>query len=146
MVVEDVAEVGSPEPKKEKTQSEEFELRVMSLIEGGHGGDGSFGFFRAGRTDVDPDEDVPIPGPESAENTESGQLRGIHVRRKLVRVIGELWREEDIEPANSLRVRGDKVATGLRYTVDASGATQTSEELNDESKMRWLWFRPEIMA
>jgi hypothetical protein len=37
------------------------------------------------------------------------------------------------------------VPTGIRYIVDASGETKSSEELDNENDMRWLWFRPEVV-
>jgi hypothetical protein len=146
VVVDDADAVGSPEPIKEKSEEEQFELSVMSIIEGGHVGDGSFMVSHVARTDVDPDEDVPRPGPESDSNVTVSTRRGKHKGRKLVRVMGEIWRNDEIEPAgNSPRVRGDQVPTGIRYVVDASGTTLTSEELNHEEIMRWLWFRPEAI-
>src|SRR5271165_4308366 len=145
-VVEDAAQVGSPQPRKEEVKGERYELSLRPLIEGGYGGDGSYAVLRAGRNDVDPDDDVPNPGPWTDASTESEQRYGKHDGRKFVWVLGELWREEDIEPAaNSERTRGDKVPSGIRYIVGASGQTMSSEELDDESKMRWIWFRPEVI-
>ena len=146
LIVEDIAEVGAPDPIEERTDDERYELSVIPIIEGGYAGDGSFAVFHAARTDVDPEEDVPQPGPLSDANVESRSYTGKREGRSLVRVMGEVWRNEEIEPApNSPHVRGDVVPTGLRYVVDASGATATSEELNDEDRLRWLWFRPEVV-
>lgn len=146
VIVEDAADVGSPTPTNEATETERFELRVFPVIEGGHLGDGSFAVMHVARNDVDPDEDVPLPGPENDTNVTTSTRGGKHEGRNLVRVMGEVWRDEEIEPAeNSPRVRSDQVPTGLRYICDASGATLTSEELDDEDIMRWLWFRPEVV-
>ncbi len=72
--------------------------------------------------------------------------QGRYEGKKLVHVMGELWRDEEIEPAaSSVRVRGDRVPTGLRYITDAPGNTLTSEELDNEDVMRWIWFRPEVV-
>jgi hypothetical protein len=145
ITVADPADAGSPEERQEETERDRFELRVDPVIEGGHL-DGGYAVFRMSRTDVDPDDDVPNPGPETDSNTEVEKWEGKHEGRKLVRVTGELWRDEEIEPADhSVRVRGDEVPTGVRYIVDASGETKSSEALDDENDPRWLWFRPEVV-
>jgi hypothetical protein len=145
VVVADTADVGSPEAKRENTKKERFELRVYPVIEGGRG-PGGYAVFRVSRNDVDPDDDVPTMGPETNDNTEMEKWEGKHEGRELTGVWGELWRDEDIEPAdNSIRVRGDEVPTGIRYIVDASGETQPSEKMNNEDDGRWLWFRPEVV-
>jgi hypothetical protein len=145
VVVADAADAGSPEDRQEETEKDRFEIRVYPLIEGGHL-DGGYAVFRVSRNDVEPDEDVPNPGPETNSNTEMEKWEGKHDGRRLVCVIGELWRDEEIEPADkSVRVRGDNVPTGIRYIVDASGETKASEELDDENDLRWLWFRPEVV-
>ena len=146
VIVEDAAEVGYPVDIDQTTDSERFELRVMPVIEGGYLGDGSFAVLHVSRNDVDPDEDVPMPGPENDANITTSTRRGKHEGRELVRVMGEVWCDEEIEPAvNSPRVRGDQALTSLRYISDASGDTMTSEELDDEDIMRWLWFRPGVV-
>lgn len=131
---------------KESNDQDQFEARVIPIIEGGHMADGTFAVFTVSRTDVDPNEDVPRPGRETDENVKSTQREGKRVGRTLYRVIGELWRDETIEPADfSPRIRGDKVPTGVHYVVDASGTRAPSEELDNEDDPRWLWFRPEVI-
>jgi hypothetical protein len=146
VIVEDPEEAGSPIESNIRKDNERFELRVVPIIEGGYLGDGDYAVFHTSRTDVDPDEDVPRPGPETDSNTAFRSWRGKHEGRRLYRVMGELWRDEEIEPsAHSARVRRDKVPTGIQYIVDATGATAPSEELDDEDNARWLWFRPEVI-
>ncbi|RWX35237.1 hypothetical protein [Rhizobium leguminosarum] len=146
VIVKDLKEVGSPVEKKEQTELDEYELRHLPQIEGGFGGDGAYSVFRIGRTDVDPDEDVPTPGPGTDQNTESISWSARHTGQQVICVMAELWRTENIEPAEaSIRIRGDHVPSGIAYITDASGATTSSEDLNDEEKMRWLWFRPEVI-
>lgn len=145
VTVADVADAGSPEGRQEETERDRFELGVCPVIEGGHL-DGGYAVFRMGRNDVDPEEDVPNLGPETNSNTDLEKWEGEHEGRRLVCITGELWRDEDIEPADSsVRVRGDKVPTGIRYIVDASGETKPSEEMDNEDDGRWLWFRPEVV-
>jgi hypothetical protein len=146
IIVENTAHIGSPEEVKIIDEKEHFEIRVLPMIEGGHVGDGSYAVFNISRTDVDPDDDVPEPGRPNDENTKSQSWTGRHEGRQLVRAIGELWRDEEIDPSEkSPRVRGDNVPTGIQYIVDASGARLSSEDLDDEDTPRWLWFRPDVV-
>jgi hypothetical protein len=130
-----------------ETQPERFEARVATIIEGGHPADNSsFAVFKISRTDVDPGEDVPVFGPETEENTKSESHQGVYTGKHLFRVMGELWREIIIEPGvHSVRIRGDKVPTGVYYTVDAGGTRIPSEELEDVDNARWLWFQPDVV-
>ncbi|MGH7096502.1 MAG: hypothetical protein ACREE4_02440 [Stellaceae bacterium] len=131
---------------KDSGEQHRFEGRVFPILEGGNPADGGYAVFRISRTDVDPEEDVPRPGPESGANTASESWKGQHKGRKLVRITGELWRNEWIEPGiNSVRVRGDEVVTGVSYIVDASGRRLPSETLQDENDPRWLWFHPQVV-
>jgi hypothetical protein len=140
MTVADPTDAGSPEERRESVDGERFELRVLPLLEGG-GMEGTFAVFHAGRTDVDPEEDVPVPGPETNDNVETKSWQGEHKGKRVFLIEGELWRDEEIEPAvHSPRVRRDPVPTGISYIVDASGAKMPSEELYDQDQARWLWF------
>ncbi len=132
---------------EEQQEQSRFEARIFPILEGGRPADGGgYAVFRIGRTDIDPEEDVPRPGPETDANTASESRTGIFRGKRLFRVMGELWRNEWIEPGpNSTRVRGDHSPTGIQYIVDASGAKLPSEDLKDDNDPRWLWFRPEVI-
>lgn len=115
VVVENPADAGPPDEAMEKTALERYEVRVRPMKEGGHFGDGGFAYFHVSRTDVDPEEDVPVPGPETDSNTAMTSRTGHHQGRPLTWVEAEIWREENIEPGDrSIRVRGDNVPTGLQ--------------------------------
>ena len=145
MIVADTADAGTPIEKLENAGAERFELRIYPLLEGGQL-EGAFAVFNVARTDVDPDEDVPVPGPETSENVESKSWQGEYKGKSNFRIQGELWRDEEIQPLPaSPRVRGDQIPKGISYIVDASGTKMTSEELDDEDKARWLWFKPSIV-
>jgi hypothetical protein len=122
----------------DRTNGVRFEGRVIPIIEGGHpAGDSSYAVFRISRTDVDPEEDVPRPGPENDANVASESWTGTHRGSQLFRITGEFWRDEWIEPAaHSVRVRGDKVRTGIHYIVDEAGTRAPSEELEDDNDPR----------
>ncbi len=146
VIVEDPAEAGSSEEIKFENDNDRFELRVIPLVEGGGFGSGSYAVFNMSRTDVDPDEDVPLPGPETASNTAHQSWTGEGKGRQVYCVSGELWRDEEIDPSKqSPRVRRDSVATGIHYIVDAVGTRLSSEDLEDERNPRWLWFRPDLV-
>jgi hypothetical protein len=145
VIVADPADAGSPKEKHESVGAERFELRVTPILEGGHG-EGTYAVFNVARTDVDPEEDVPVPGRETNDNVEMKSWQGEHKGKRYFRIEGELWRDEEIEPAaHSPRVRRDSVPKGISYIVDASGKMMTSEELDDEDEARWLWFRPSVI-
>jgi hypothetical protein len=148
LIAEEANYITWPHGRLEDTaEQHRFRARVFPILEGGYAADDAgYAVFRISRTDVDPEEDVPRPGPESDANTASESWRGQHKGKKLVRVLAELWRNEWIEPSvNSIRVRGDKVPTGIHYIVGASGERLPSESLKDDDDPRWLWFRPQVM-
>ena len=102
--------------------------------------------FHVWRTDVDPNEDVPEFGPETNDNVDYTSRTFSRGGNEVFRVEGEIWAEEWIEPGeHSPRVRGDKLASSTRFIVDASGATQSADELNDEDIGKYLWFRAEVI-
>jgi hypothetical protein len=147
VITEDANHITWPDGRlQESGEQHRFEARVFPILEGGHPVDGGYAVFHISRTDVDPEEDVPRPGPESDANTASKSWKGKHKGKKLLRVMGELWRNEWIEPGiNSIRVRGDEAVTGAHYIVDASGQRPPSEDLRVEDDPRWLWFHPQVI-
>jgi hypothetical protein len=124
-----------------------FQVAVFEVdAEGGRYG-GSVAVTHMWRTDVHPDDEVPVFGPESEENT--GRHSATFERRgpKLYRVAGELWREEWIEPApRSERVRGDAPLDVLTYITGGGGERSPSPELNNEDVGRYLWFEPSVVS
>jgi hypothetical protein len=148
LIAEEANHITWPEGRLEDIgEQHHFRARAFPILEGGYpADDAGYAVFRISRTDVDPEDDVPRPGPESDTNTASESWHGQHKGKKLARVLGELWRNEWIEPAvNSIRVRGDRLDTGVHYIVDASGERLSSEKLKDDDEPRWIWFRPQVM-
>ena len=108
---------------------------------------GSWAIFRAWRTDVDEDEDAPVMGPETNENTDYESSRGHKGGYEGVRVEGEFWRDEWIEhQSQSMRVRGDADTNLPQFIVETDGKRMASSELDDEDVGRWLWFRSSIVT
>jgi len=147
IAVTDASDIGWPDGGlEEKTAQDRFVARTFHIVEGGEPVGEKYAVFNISRTDVDPEDDVPRPGKENDSNTASKSWTGTFEGRHLVRVTGELWRNEWVEPGlNSPRVRGDKIPSGIQYFIDASGTREPSENLEDDDDPRWLWFRPEVM-
>ncbi|GKS89762.1 hypothetical protein [Acidovorax sp. SUPP2539] len=128
---------------QEQREAGRYELRITELnaVFGG-----SWASFRMWRTDVDDEEDAPVMGPETNDNTASESARGHRSGYPGVRVEGEFWRDEWIEhQGKSTRVRGDEDQNLPHFIVDTDGARKFSAELNNEDVGRWLWFRPSVI-
>jgi hypothetical protein len=125
--------------RQEQRDGGRFKLLIRSL-EDVYGG--SWASFRAWRTDVDEDEDAPVMGPESDNNTDYESSQGHWSGYEGVRVEGEFWRDEWIEhQGQSVRVRGDADKTLPQFIVETDGTRMASANLNNEDIGRWLWFR-----
>ncbi|MBY4839567.1 hypothetical protein [Pantoea sp. DY-5] len=128
---------------QEKRDSGRYELLIREINDVFGGG---WALFRAWRTDVDEDEDAPVMGPETDENTDYEKSQGQKGGYKGVRVEGNFWRDEWIEHQGiSTRVRGDADKNLPSFIVDTDGTRLASVELNNEDVGRWLWFRPSIV-
>jgi len=129
--------------QQEQRDGGRFELLIRSL-------DDVYGkswtSFRVWRTDVDEEEDAPIMGPETDDNTdyeESQEHRGGY---EGIMVRGEFWRDEWIEhQGQSKRVRRDADTNLPQFIVETDGTRMASAELNNEDIGRWLWFRSSIV-
>jgi hypothetical protein len=129
--------------REEERDGGRFELRVRRL-EDVFGG--SWAMFRAWRTDVDEDDDAPVMGPESDDNTDCETEHGRHSGFDGVRVEGEFWRDEWVEHlGQSVRVRGDADKNLPQFIIETDGTRAASSDLNNEDVGRWLWFRSSIV-
>jgi hypothetical protein len=128
---------------REQREGGKYELRIKALnaVFGG-----SWALFRMWRTDVDDQEDAPVMGPETNDNTASESAEGHRTGYSGVRVEGEFWRDEWIEhQGKSARVRGDQDQNLPHFIVDTDASRMFSADLNDEDIGRWLWFRPSVV-
>lgn len=146
--VENVAEL-KPSPyeklfdREEQRDGGRFKILIRSL-EDVYGG--SWASFRVWRNDVDEDEDAPVMGPESDENTDYESAQGHRSGFSGVRVEGEFWRAEWIEhQGQSTRVRGDVDRNRPQFIVETDGKRMASADLKDEDIGRWLWFRSSVV-
>lgn len=129
--------------QQEQRDGGRFELLIRRL-EDVYGG--SWASLRIGRTDIDEDEDAPVMGPESDDNTEFERSQGYLSGYEGVRVEGEFWRNEWIEhQGQSIRVRGDADTNLPQFIVETDGTRMASADLDDEDIGRWLWFRSSIV-
>jgi len=132
------------ENRKEQRDGGKFELLIRSLKDV-YGG--SWASIRVWRTDVDPDEDAPVMGPESNDNTAFESSKGDRSGYEGMRVEGEFWRDEWIDhQAQSVRVRGDADQTLPQFIVETDGTRMASADLDDEDIGRWLWFRTNVVS
>jgi hypothetical protein len=87
-------------------------------------------------------EDVPAISV-SDENITSKSWTIEHKGGKLIRIQGELWRSEWVDPADeSPRVRRDKLPSSVFFVTDAEG---TRRSVDRQGTGGWLWFRPEVI-
>lgn len=130
---------------QENLKGEQFELRTFSIHMDG-GMPGRVAIMKAWRTDVDQDVDVPEFGPENDTNTGFESYEFEREGPIQVRVEGELWRDEWIEPAaRSERVRADASPEQFYYSIDAAGERKPANELNHEEVGLYLWFKADVI-
>ncbi|MBU9166624.1 hypothetical protein [Burkholderia gladioli] len=130
--------------REEERDGGKFKLRVRKLEDVFGGG---WAIFRAWRTDIDEDDDAPVMGPESDDNTDYETGHGHHDGFGGMRVEGEFWRDEWIRhQGQSVRVRGDADKNLPHFIVETDGTRAASSDLNNEDVGRWLWFRSSIVS
>lgn len=130
----------------ESSENHRFSARVFSVDQDGGPSGSRFAVFKSWRTDVDPEEDVPVFLDENDENTKHESHSYQRTGTSYFRVEGELWREEWIDAnARSVRVRRDSPTTIFSYIIDASGRTEGSDALNFEDIGRYLWFNNDVV-
>lgn len=144
-IFEDVAHISWKEKRLiENNDMDRWEGSILEIHEGGMAFGEKIAVFHAARTDVDPEEDVPVFGPPVDGKVKSKSWTKEYHERKLYRVEGDLWRNEWIEPASkSPLVRRDKIPPTIFFITDAEGNQENRVTLVNSS--RWLWFRPEVI-
>jgi hypothetical protein len=138
------SEYAGLESRQEERDNGRFELLIRSL-NGVFGG--NWATLKMWRTDVDPEDDAPVMGPESEDNTGFESSQGHRGGYEGTRVEGEFWRNEWIDhQRQSLRVRGDVDPTRPRFIVETDGTRMASADLDNEDVGRWLWFRSGVVS
>jgi hypothetical protein len=142
-VVESDPDFRWPEPDETYNDGTRWEGRVDVIHEGGEWFGNSMAVLHITRPNLDFEEDVPTVGIED-DIASSSFTRKVSEARKVYRVVGEMWRDEWVEPGTtSTRIRGDKPDPPIAFIVDAAGKKEPSESLIESG--RWLWFKPELI-
>lgn len=120
---------------------------VRAIVAGGFPYGGGVAVFNASRTDQWDDDEVPVLGPETAENTLSSQTQFTRDGEKLFSLSSERRLTEWLEPAGlSARVRRDDIPSATYFLVDAQGSQTNADKLNFEEVGLWLFFRPSVIS
>ena len=145
-IVEDASHISWTADDVEDTgEHDRWVGRRMAVHEGGDPYGQSMFVMQVSRTDVNPEDDVPVLGLPTDVNLESKSWTKRFEGRKLYRISGELWCTEWLGPASqSPIVGGDRLPTLVSFIVDAEGKQATSDELVDSG--RWLWFKPSVIS
>lgn len=142
-IVEVDPEFKWPKPDGTYNNGERWEGRIGAIHEGGEWFGESMAVVHVARTNLDFDEDVPQIGVGD-ESVTSSFTRKVSEKRKLHRVVGEVWRDEWVEPGTrSTRIRRDDPHPPIAFLIDAAGKKDTAKKLVDSG--RWLWFKPDII-
>lgn len=145
-VVRDASHIGWPEAGlRDAAAHRRFKAEVYEVEEQGWR-TGRTLVLHTERTDVDPDEDVPVFGPETHENVRMTTTEWDSAGPTFFRIVSDFWSEEWVEPADhSVRVRGDADPEVLTFVVNASGSRAPTTALNSEDIRMWLWFFPSVI-
>lgn len=124
-----------------------LEVRCNEIDASGDFPGTTWAMFKASRTDVDPDEEVPdfSGNDDAAIKTESTRgVRGEEGGRYLV--TGEMWRGEWIEPAEkTYRLGYGEPDEPLMVQPDGDGRKVDLKTLNHEDVGKYLWFKPKVI-
>ena len=121
-----------------------WEGRLRDTLEGGGWPGMTFAVIDVSRTDLDPDDDIPVMNPPTEENTSTETRTGIRQGKENFQIEGVVTKTEWINPSSkSPRVRGDSLPPTTFFSMDAEGNRQNSETLSDSG--RWLWFKPTVI-
>jgi hypothetical protein len=146
MIVADASGISwNGDSSKEENESVRWEGRIMPIHEGGDPFGEKMAVFHVARTDVEESDDIPdISSIPTDDNTKSETWERKFEGKKLYRVMGDLWRNDWIEPGKiSPKVRGDKLASTVFFTIDAEGSKVNGDDLVHSGK--WLWFKPDVI-
>lgn len=120
-----------------------FEVRVRPLKDIF---DKKISVCRCWRKDFNGEDEAPVIGPETEENTAVEYFDVNFPETEGFNVMGAFWRDEWILHDNiSKRVRGDDSPDSLLFIVETDGQRKSSQEILTQGDVRWLWFKPGII-
>ena len=122
-----------------------YECRDLEIDNDGGRYGVTVGTFIAGRTDVDPHDDVPVMEFAKDSDTWSKSSEFVRDNGKKHRIMAEMWKNEVVLPsAKSPVVRNDDVEPTVEFVVDNDAGTMVAAQLI-QTPSRWLWFSPTLM-
>lgn len=144
-IAEDVAHVSWAEGEvEEKGRLDRWVGRSTAIDERGGLYGESVHVTHVRRTDLNPEDDVPVLGPPTAANLQSTSWTKQFSGKKLYLISGELWRTEWLSPASqSPIVLGDEMPKLVSFIIDATGERASADELVNSGG--WLWFSPKVI-
>ncbi|MBZ0220388.1 MAG: hypothetical protein K8I01_08160 [Candidatus Methylomirabilis sp.] len=117
---------------------------IHPIHEGGFPFGEKIAVFHMGRTNIDPNDDIPTFGMPGEDEYKSSSWVRTPTGRQLFSITGEMWRTEWIPPLEtSPRVRGDKEESHISFQIDSAGTTLAGKKLYDHRG--WIWFKPSII-
>ncbi len=125
-----------------------LEVRCSEINAEGFRPGETWAVFKAWRTDVDPEEDVPDFSGDDDEATETASRSGTGSAENIrFRVSGEMWRGEWIEPAEgSFRIGYSEPEETLMVQPDGGGKKVDLKKLHFEEVGKYLWFQPTLIG
>ena len=147
-VVSDVSQLGYAEDQNDEVVDAfgRHSFYVRAITSDGFPYGGGVAVFTASRTDQWADDEVPMLGPETDDNTLSSSTTFTREGEKRYSVMSERRFSEWIDPAAlSPRVRNDDVPSTCNFLVDAQGTASNADDLNREEVGLWLYFRPSVI-
>ena len=130
------------ESVEESANGMKWQGRVDQITRNGMRAGEGIHIMHVGRTNFDPEQDVPEIGPHDEFNTES--FTRTVSGDTAYRFWGELWRNQWVLPGErGVRMRGDKAPSSVFFFTDGAGNKESGDSLRDGG--RWLWFRPGVI-
>lgn len=136
---EDISLVSEP--------NDRLDVRCNEIGASGERPGTTWAMLKAWRTDVDPEEEVPDFSGNDDEATETESTTGVRGNEGgRFLVIGEMWRGEWIEPAeSSCRIGNGEPDEVLMVQLDGGGGRVDLTTLKYEEVGKYLWFKPEVV-
>jgi hypothetical protein len=137
-VVEQSQEFNWPQPGGIPPSGDRWEGRVNQIHEGGAPYGSSMAVMHLIRKNLDFEEDVPTI--DITDDVEVKTFTKNAEGRKLYQIMGELWRNEWVEPAKtSPRIKHDDPRPSVQFITNSAGRRETAKTLIGSGK--WLWFQ-----
>jgi hypothetical protein len=127
--------------------NDSLEVRCHEIDASGDFPGTTWAVFKAWRTDVDADEEVPDFSGHDDEATKTETTKGVRGDEGgRFLITGEMWRGEWIEAAEkSWRIGYEEPDEAIMVQLDGGGGRVDLRTLNYEEVGKYLWFKPEVI-